>query len=95
MEYDLKIRQSYHGAGGKDGYRYELYNNKEEKIGRLHKVPTSCRFGSTISINGIYYIISALYDSQNPNEENDEVIYYELKRYEFKPDFDLGEIIEQ
>lgn len=94
MEHDLKIRQSYHGNGGKDGYGYELYNNKGEKIGRLQNVPIDCNDDNTLSINGVTYIISSIYDSQDPNEEKDEVIYYELKRHQCNPDFDLGEIIE-
>ncbi|WP_242289676.1 MULTISPECIES: hypothetical protein [Bacillus cereus group] len=93
MEYDLKIRQSYHGTGDVEGYRYELYNNNGEKIGRLHSVPIECNCDNTLSINGVAYIISSVYDSQDPNEEKDEVIYYELKKCECTPDFDLGEII--
>ncbi|MEC3148107.1 hypothetical protein, partial [Bacillus thuringiensis] len=93
MEYDLKIRQSYHGTGGIEGYRYELYENNGEKIGRLHSVPIECNYDNTLSINGVAYIISSVYDSQDPNEEKDEVIYYELKRCECNPDFDLGAII--
>ncbi|HDR7922283.1 hypothetical protein [Bacillus paranthracis] len=93
MEYDLKIRQSYHGTGGIEGYRYELYNNNGEKIGRLHSVPIECNCDNTLSINGVCYIISSIYDSQDQNEEKEEVIYYELKRYECNPDFDLGETI--
>lgn len=94
MEFDLKIRQSYHGTGGIDGYKYELYNNKGEKIGRLQNVPVECNYDSTLRINGVSYMVLSLYDSQDPKEEKDEVIYYELKRYECNPEFDLGEIME-
>lgn len=94
MEYDLKIRQSYHGTGGIEGYRYELYNINGEKIGRLQNVPIECNYDNTLSINGVTYIISSIYDSHDPNEEKDEVIYYELKRHQCNPDFNLGEIIE-
>lgn len=90
MEYDLKIKQSYHGTGGKEGYKYTVYNNKSKKIGELKDVPT-CSYGNTVVINGDLYIILRVYDSPNPRHEKSEVMYYELAKYEFKPDFDLGE----
>lgn len=93
MEYDLKIRQSYHGTGGKEGYRFKVYNSKGRKLGELKNVPTDCNVGSVVQINGEFYIISNIYDSTNPREERSEVMYYELNKYEFNPDFDLGNII--
>lgn len=93
MDYTLRIRQSYHGNGGKEGYRYKLYDSKGKKLGELKDVPVSCNIGNTISINGIIYIISNIYDSPKPREECSEVIYYELNNFDFKPDYDLGEVI--
>lgn len=93
MSFDLKIRQSYHGNGGKEGYKYKVYNKKGKKLGELKDVPVKCNVGHTLLIDGSLYIISRLYDSPNPRDEQSEVIYYELDRYEFKSDFNLGKII--
>lgn len=93
MEYELKIRQSYHGNGGKEGYKFKVYNNKDKKNGELNDVPVNCHIGSTVIINGLLYIISNIYDSPKPREEKSEVMYYELSKYEFQSDFDLGKII--
>ncbi|MFI8677541.1 hypothetical protein [Bacillus thuringiensis] len=93
-EYDLRIRESYHGTGGKDEYKYELYNNNGEKIGVLGHLPVECNYDNAVSVNGVAYIILSIYGSQDPNEEKEKVIYYELKRYQCNPDFDLGEMIE-
>lgn len=93
MNYDLKIRQSYHGNGGKEGYKFKVYDNKGKKIGELRYIPTKCNVDDTVSINGILYIVLRIYDSPNPREERSEVIYYELMKYEFKPIYDLGDII--
>lgn len=87
MDYTLRIRQSYHGNGGKEGYRYKLYDNKGRKLGELQDVPVNCHVGNTLSINGDYYIISHIYDSPNPREKSSEVMYYELNSFE--PDYVL------
>ncbi|PLS19481.1 hypothetical protein CVD28_03430 [Bacillus sp. M6-12] len=93
MEYDLKIRQSYHGTGGKEGYKFKLYNNNGKKLGELKDVPSKCNVGNTVVINGELYIISHIYDSPNPRHERSEVMFYELKKYQYKPDFELGDVI--
>lgn len=89
----LKIRQSYHGTGGKEGYRFKVYNEKGRKIGELKNLPVNCGRGDVVSINGELYIVTAEYDSDNPRHEKTEVIFYELEPYEFKPKYDLGELI--
>lgn len=91
--YDLKIRQSYHGDGGMEGYRYKVYDSKGKKLGELKKLPTELNIESIVLLNGKMYEIVALYVSENPGHERSEVMYYELKEYVFKPDFELGEII--
>jgi sporulation protein YlmC with PRC-barrel domain len=93
MNYDLIIRQSYHGNGGKEGYKFKLYDIKGKKLGELKNVCVNCNVGNTISINNVFYIISKIYSSPKPREERSEVIYYELNKYVFKVDFNLGEII--
>lgn len=93
MNYEILIRQSYHGTGGKEGYRFKLYDAKGKKLGELKDVPNKCNVGHTISINNVFYVISKIYDSPKPREERSEVIYYELNTFVFQPDFNLGEII--
>lgn len=93
LEYDLKIRQSYHGNGGKEGYKYKVYDHKGKKVGELKDIPAKCLEGNILSINGIHYVVLSIYDSPNPREERSEVMYYKLKKFECKPDFDLGELI--
>jgi hypothetical protein len=89
----LKIRQSYHGTGGKDGYKFKVYNEKGKKLGELNNLPSKCGNGDTVRINGELYIVTAEYDSDNPRHEKTEVIFYELEPYVFQPKFDLGNII--
>lgn len=85
----LKIRQSYHGTGGKEGYRFELYNKKDRKIGELIDFPARCEIGDVVEFDGELYIKTAEYDSNNPRHEKTEVMFHELKPYEFKPKFNL------
>jgi len=89
MLYDLKIRQSYHGNGGREGYKFKLYNTKGKKLGELKDLPVKCNRGDVVELNGSYYMISRVYNSINPREEKSEVIYYELTKYQFKPKFTL------
>lgn len=93
MEYDLKIRQSYHDTGTKPGYRFKLYNNLDEKLGELIDVPVELSIGHTVCIGGNMFIVTDIYDSSNPKDERSEVIFYELAQHNFQPDFNLGEII--
>lgn len=92
MAYDLLIRQSYHGEGGKEGYRYKVYNHKKIKIGELQYIPPTCYTGNLVLINEQLYRISNYHDSEKAREINSEVIYYELQRYIPEPDYDLGKI---
>lgn len=89
----LKVRQSYHGTGGKDGYKYKVYNDKGKKLGELKEMPIDCRHGDVVSISGNFYSIEAQYDSDNPRHERTEVVFYELKPYEFEPRYNLGDLI--
>lgn len=86
----MKIRQSYHGTGGKEGYLYEVYDNKVNKLGYLDSIPIKANTGDIVRINKSYYKINKQYDCQLPESEDDEVVWYELEEYEFKADFDLG-----
>ena len=88
----LKIRQSYHGTGGAQGYVWKVYDGKGKKLGQLKNLPVKCGRGDIVSLNGCLYEIVKEYDSDNPRHNKSEVVYYELEPYEFKPDFDLGRI---
>lgn len=88
----IKIRQSYHGTGGKEGYRYKVYNDKGRKLGELKNVPVDCGIGDVVRINGELYEVVSVYDSDNPRHERNEVMFYKLEPFVFKPNYDLGEI---
>lgn len=89
----LKIRQSYHGTGGREGYRFKVYKNNR-KIGELKDFPVPSGTGDIVKIGEDLFIISASYSSENPRHEKTEVQFYELEPYIHKPKFvDLGELI--
>lgn len=92
MNYDLLIRQSYHGTGGIEGYRFKVYNHKGRKLGELKDIPVKCGRGDIVSINNKLYLVSEEYSSTKPREYRSEVVYYELQRHTFEPNFDLGDI---
>ncbi|MBM7598200.1 hypothetical protein JOC34_000557 [Virgibacillus halotolerans] len=89
----LKIRQSYHGTGGREGYKYKVYNDKGKKIGEIKDFPIDCRYGDIIKIGDGLYTLTSSYDSDNPRHEKSEVMFHELQPYDPKPNFDLGEVI--
>ena len=89
----LKIRQSYHGTGGKEGYIFKVYNDKGKKLGEIEKIPVECSIGDVVKLEEELYIITAEYESDNPRHEKTEVVYFELEPYEFKPKYELGKII--
>jgi hypothetical protein len=76
----LKIKQSYHGNGGKEGYRFLLYNNDIE-LCSIKNVPVEVYYGATLEIGGSIYYVDKIYDCEKSPEE-DEVIWYELEPYE-------------
>ena len=39
MKSDLIIKQSYHGTGGKEGYKYKVLNSDYEFIGWIDDFP--------------------------------------------------------
>lgn len=47
----LKIRQSYHGSGGKEGYKFKVYNDKGKKLGKIVKFPVDCSIGDVIKLD--------------------------------------------
>ncbi|MEM5009301.1 hypothetical protein WKH57_01140 [Niallia taxi] len=89
----LKIRQSYHGTGGKEGYKFKVYNERGKKIGELKDFPVNCGYGDIVKVNGELYTKTAEYSSDNSRHEKTEVVFIELEPYELKPKYDLGEII--
>lgn len=89
----LKIRQSYHGTGGKDGYRFEVYDNVDCYLGDLKDFPIDVDYSDVVQIGEELYILLDSYDSDIPWENRFEVVYHLLEPYEFKPKFDLGNIL--
>lgn len=80
----LRVIQSYHGTGGKEGYKYEVEKLIEETggyvpIGELKDFPMD---EEIVDLNGIAYEIVSEYDrNELPTDEENEVIVYELERY--------------
>ncbi len=89
----LKIRQSYHGNGGREGYRFEVYNSEDDYLGEIKKFPIHWGYQELFHINGKIYEVVESYDSDLPHEEIDEVVYHVLKEYVVVPDYDLGDIV--
>lgn len=89
----LIIRQSYHGTGGIEGYKFEVFNENGEKLGEIKDFPIDCRYGDIVRIGDALYTLKASYDSYNPRHEKTEVMFHELKPYVMKPKFDLGALI--
>lgn len=82
----LKVIQSYHGTGGKEGYKYEVEKFIEETgeytlIGELKDFPLNDQI---VYLNGIAYEIVQEYDRYElPTDEENEVLVYELERYTY------------
>lgn len=82
----LKVIQSYHGTGGKEGYKYEVEKPIRETgeyilIGELKDFPLN---EEIVEINGIAYEIVSEYDrNELPTDEENEVIVYELEKYTY------------
>ncbi|MGM9986357.1 MAG: hypothetical protein ACI35O_03920 [Bacillaceae bacterium] len=89
----IKIRQSYHGTGGREGYKFKVYNDKGKKLGELNNFPVNCGVDDVVALEGELYIVTSEYSSDSPRHEKSEVYFYELEPYVFKPEFDLGNIL--
>lgn len=82
----LKVIQSYHGTGGKEGYKYEVEKLIEETggyvlIGELKDFPLH---EEIVELNGIAYEIIKEYDRDElPTDEENEVLVYELEKYTY------------
>lgn len=88
----LKIRQSYHGTGGREGYRYDVYDGEDKYLGQIEEYPVFWSHQEIVRINDKLYEAVESYDSDLPHEEVDEVVYHILKEYVVEPDYDLGKI---
>lgn len=85
----MRIKQSHHGTGGRKGYKYRVYDDYGRYHGQLNDVPIECRVGSTIKIDERVYKVKSIYKPEALIYKKDEVVFYELEEYVFKPDFDL------
>lgn len=88
-----KIRQSYHGTGGKEGYRFEVYDENDKKMGNLIDVPFTISNDDVVRINDELYQIVKVYDSPLKKDIRNEVVIYELNSYIYNPNYELGKII--
>lgn len=82
----LKVIQSYHGTGGKEGYKYEVEKLIEETggyvpIGELKDFPM---YEEIVNLNGVAYKVVNEYSREElPTDEEYEVVVYELERYTY------------
>lgn len=82
----LKVIQSYHGTGGKEGYKYEVEKLVKETgnylfIGELKEFPL---FERIVELNGTAYEVVKEYDrNEPPTDEENEVVVYELEKYTY------------
>lgn len=82
----LKVIQSYHGTGGKEGYKYEVEKLIEETgkyvfIGELKDFPM---YDEIVELNGIAYEITREYERDElPTDDENEVLVYELEKYTY------------
>lgn len=79
MKSDLIIRQSYHGSGGKEGYRYKVLNSDYEFIGWIDNFPINHE-SHLFEIRGVFY--SSIYEEEDntPNGEKYEIVYIHLEK---------------
>ncbi|WP_323709422.1 hypothetical protein [Mammaliicoccus sciuri] len=82
----LKVIQSYHGTGGKEGYKYEVEKLIRETgeyilIGELKDFPMD---EEVVELNGLVYnVVSEYSRDELPTDEENEVIVYQLERYTY------------
>lgn len=82
----LRVIQSYHGTGGKEGYRYEVEKLVKETgkyvfIGELKDFPM---YDEIVELNGIAYEITREYERDElPTDDENEVLVYELEKYTY------------
>lgn len=84
----LKVKQSYHGTGGKEGYRFHLYKNNR-KIGELINLPVNIHIDDIVEIDGKYYKLVHYYDCPKERSRKSEIVWYEFEPYEFFPKYVL------
>lgn len=92
MTLDLIIKQSYHGTGGSNGYKYEISNSVENIVGTIKDLPLEVTYRSVVKIDNFLYKVISIYDSEEPADKGNEVIFYGLQKFEFKNYFELGKI---
>lgn len=89
----LKVIQSYHGTGGKEGYKYEVEKLIRETgeyilIGELKDFPMD---EEVVELNGLVYnVVSEYSRDELPTDEENEVIIYQLERYTYPTFHKLG-----
>lgn len=77
----LIIRRSYHGIGGREGYRYRVLGVDMQSLGWIHDFPLNHE-GEVFKIGDKFYESMYEEDDNTPNGEKYEVSYVYLKEYE-------------
>lgn len=81
----LVVRQSYHGAGGSDGYKWEVWQF-DEVVGYLKDFPSSINYDTVCQIDGVFYIVTDIHDGTSEQDIIDEVSWFTLERWTYTPD---------
>lgn len=82
----IRVIQSYHGTGGKEGYKFQVEKRikKSDKyvfIGELKDFPM---YEEIVELNGVAYKVVKEYSREElPTDEEYEVVVYELEKYTY------------
>lgn len=79
MKSDLIIKQSYHGTGGKEGYKYKVLNSDYEFIGWIDDFPINHK-SHLFEIRGVFYTSMYEEEDNTPIGEKDEIVYIHLEK---------------
>lgn len=78
---DLIIRQSYHGKGGKEGYRFEVFDSCYQSLGWVHDFPINHE-RCTFKIGDKLYRSQYVEEDNTAKGEKYEINYIHLAEYE-------------
>ncbi|UXU70169.1 hypothetical protein [Mammaliicoccus sciuri] len=82
----LRVIQSYHGTGGKEGYKFQVekFNGNIREyvyVGELKDFPIDQRM---VELDGVEYEIIDVYDrNELPKDEEQEVVVFVLAEYTY------------
>ena len=79
MKSDLIIKQSYHGSGGKEGYKYKVLNSDYKFIGWIDNFPINHE-SHLFEIRGVFYTSMYEEEDNTPDGEKYEIVYIHLEK---------------